>query len=89
MAEVDVFSVHFRENKLRKGTAMETRFGSNFSWLEGMITPFFSPNRLLTTVFLIIFSLILLGTSGVERRMMDEAGVENRQAVVSPLLGSQ
>ena len=76
-------------NRLWKGTAMETQFGSDVSWIEGTVIPFFSPNRLLATVFLIIFSVILLGTSGVERRMMDEPGVENQQAVVSPLLGPQ
>ncbi len=89
MAEIDVFPVYSRENKLRKGTAMETHFGPNVSWIEEMIIPYFSPNRLLTVVFLLIFGFILLGTSGVERRMMDETGVENQQAVVSPLLGPQ
>ncbi|BBO70093.1 hypothetical protein DSCA_40230 [Desulfosarcina alkanivorans] len=65
---------------------MGTRFESVAARLEETVIHFFSPNGLLTAVFLIVLSVILFSGSTVERRMMDNPAAGYRQATGSPIL---
>lgn len=56
--------------------------------LEENILRFFSPNGLLTVVFLIILMALCFGSTGIEHRTMDMPTADHLQASVSPLLHS-
>lgn len=56
--------------------------------LEENVLRLFSPNGLLTVVFLIILMALVFGGSGIERRTMDMPAADHLQATISPLLHS-
>ena len=65
---------------------MKTRCEAKSTWIEEVVDQNFTPKRLMTIVFLIIVTVALLSTSGIERRTMDEPIAEYQQTTVSPLL---
>ena len=56
------------------------------SVLEEKVLHFFSPNGLLTVVFLILLMALLFGGTGIENRAMDIQAADPLQARISPLL---
>ena len=56
--------------------------------VEATVLHFFSPGGLVTALILILFSVLLFGGSGIERRMHDRSVVEHHSQVVSPLLAN-
>lgn len=67
-----------------QGVVMEKHYQ-----IEETVSKLFTPNRLMTIVFLIVLSVLLLGTSGIERRTMDCPIAEYQQIVVSPILDTR
>ena len=65
---------------------MKTRHEARTAWIEEVVNQTFTPKRLMTIVFLIIVTVALLSTSGIERRTMDGPIAEYQQTTVSPLL---
>ncbi|WP_419659952.1 uncharacterized protein Dvar_02890 [Desulfosarcina variabilis str. Montpellier] len=56
--------------------------------LEDKVLRFFSPNGLLTAVFLIILMCFLFSGGGIEHRTLDTSAADHQQMTESPLLYS-
>ena len=67
-----------------QGVVMQKRYQ-----IEETVNQLFTPHKLMTIVFLIVLSVLLLGTSGIERRTMDCPIADNQQTVVSPILDTR
>jgi uncharacterized membrane protein len=65
---------------------MKTRCEAKAAWLEEVVDQNFTPKRLMTIVFLIIVTVALLSTSGIENRTTDGPIAEYQQTSASPLL---
>ena len=62
---------------------METR------QIEETVNQLFTPNGLMSIILLIVLSVLLLGTSGIERRTMEGPIAEYQQTAVSPILDTR
>ena len=78
----------FRVNRFNQRWVMQTYSHSDFSWIKESVIHFFSPNGLLTVITLILLSVFIFSSMGVERRMTNEAGATYQQSMRSPILDS-
>jgi hypothetical protein len=63
---------------------MKTRYQ-----IEEAVNQLFTPNRLMSIIFLIVLSVLLFDTSGIEHRTMDGPIAEYQQPPVSPILDTR
>lgn len=66
----------------------QTYSHSDFSWIKASVIHFFSPNGLLTVITLVLLSVFIFSSMGVEQRMTNEVGATYQQSMHSPILDS-
>jgi hypothetical protein len=57
--------------------------------IEEAVNQLFTPNRLMSIIFLVVLSVLLLNTSGIEHRTIDGSIAEYQQTAVSPILDTR
>jgi ACR3 family arsenite efflux pump ArsB len=67
---------------------MNTPLLLNTQWFEKNIVQHFSPNRLMTLVFLVLLSVFLFGGNGIERRTLDVSETNPARVSISPILNT-
>jgi len=67
---------------------MKTLLAPDITWVEEKMVRLFTPSGLMTAVVLILLSVFVFSSGGIEHRFTDGSEAAATQASASPLLGS-